>query len=108
MAWGRKCSGAFWSQTWRSVTACTVVAERTVDPSSWVIRHIAVVLESCVATQSEVNRQEQEGTKHTPLMGLSVGDQCGGCVAAYPHHLGVAHQEVQDPGSKGCVQSQGL
>ena len=30
-----------------------------------------------------------------------------GCVNAYPHHLGVAHQEVQNPVAEGDVQSQG-
>ena len=33
----------------------------------------------------------QKGTEY------SVEDQGGGCVATYPHHLGAARQEVQDP-----------
>jgi hypothetical protein len=39
----------------------------------------------------------QEGTEHAPLRGSGVEDQHGRCVATYPHHLGAAHQEVQDP-----------
>ena len=49
----------------------------------------------------------QEGTKHSPLRGPSVEDQHGRCVVAYPCHLGVARQEVQDPVSEGGVLSQG-
>jgi hypothetical protein len=33
--------------------------------------------------------------------------QRGGFVVAYPHHLGAARQEVQDPVADGGVQSQG-
>ncbi|CDQ60741.1 unnamed protein product [Oncorhynchus mykiss] len=33
------------------------------------------------------------GTTHAPLRGPSVEGQHGGCVVAYPHHLGVARQE---------------
>ena len=39
----------------------------------------------------------QEGTKHAPLRGPCVENQRGRCVVAYPYHLGVACQEVQDP-----------
>jgi hypothetical protein len=45
----------------------------------------------------------QEGTNYTPLMGLSVEDQHGRRVVAYPYHLGVARQEVQDPVAVGGV-----
>ena len=38
----------------------------------------------------------QEETEHTPLMGPSVGDQRCRCVVTFPHHLGVACQEVQE------------
>ena len=30
----------------------------------------------------------QEGTEHAPLKDPRVEGQCGGCVVAYPHHLG--------------------
>jgi hypothetical protein len=43
----------------------------------------------------------------TPLRGPRVESQRGMCVVAYPHHLGVAHQEDQDPVAEGGVQSQG-
>jgi hypothetical protein len=48
----------------------------------------------------------QEGTKHTPLRGPRVEGERGGCFVAYPHHLGEASQEVQDPVAEGSVQSQ--
>jgi hypothetical protein len=46
-----------------------------------------------------------KGTEHAPLRGPRVEGQRG--VVAYPHHLGVARQEVQDPVAEGGVQSQG-
>ena len=49
----------------------------------------------------------QEGTKHTPLWDPRVEDQHGGGDVAYPHHLGSARQEVQDPVAEGIVQFQG-
>ena len=45
----------------------------------------------------------QEETKHTPLRDPRVEDQRGRCVVAYPYHLGVARQEVQDPVAEGGV-----
>ena len=45
----------------------------------------------------------QEGTKHAPLWSSSVEGKRGRCVATYPHHLGAAHQEVQDPVAEGGV-----
>ena len=45
----------------------------------------------------------QEGTEHVPLGSSSVEGQRGGCVVAYPQHLRVAHQEVQDPVAEGGV-----
>ena len=39
----------------------------------------------------------QVGTKYRALMGPSVEDQHGRHVVAYPYHLGVARQAVQDP-----------
>ena len=48
----------------------------------------------------------QEGTKHTTLRVLSIQsieDQRNRCVVAYPYHLGVARQEVQDPVAEGGV-----
>ena len=45
----------------------------------------------------------QEGTEHAPLRDSSVEDQRGRCGATYPHHLGAARQEVQDPVAEGGV-----
>jgi hypothetical protein len=45
----------------------------------------------------------QDGTKHAPLRGPHVDDQCGRCVVAYPYQLGVDRQEVQDPIAEGNV-----
>jgi hypothetical protein len=39
----------------------------------------------------------QEGTKHAALRGPCFESQSGRYVVAYPHHLGAACQEVQDP-----------
>jgi hypothetical protein len=36
----------------------------------------------------------QEGTKHSPIKGPLIEGHRGECVVAYPHHLGVARQEV--------------
>jgi hypothetical protein len=36
-----------------------------------------------------------------------VEDQRSGGVVSYLHHLGVAHQEVQDPVAKGGIHTQG-
>ena len=41
----------------------------------------------------------QERAENAPLWGPSVEDQRD--VVTYPHHLGVASQEVQDPVAKG-------
>ena len=49
----------------------------------------------------------QERAENTPLWGPSVEDQRGG-VITYPHYLGVARQEVQDPVAQGRVETQGL
>ena len=49
----------------------------------------------------------QEGTKDTPLWGPRVKGKCGRNDVAYPHHLGLACQEVQDPVAEGGVRSQG-
>jgi hypothetical protein len=49
----------------------------------------------------------QEGTKHTALRGPCVEGQRGRGVVAYPHPLGPALQEVQDPVTERGVQSQG-
>ena len=48
----------------------------------------------------------QEGAELEPLWGPCVEDQCSGGVA-YLHHLGAAHQEVQDLVAQGRVQTQG-
>jgi hypothetical protein len=52
--------------------------------------NVTMALESCVATQSRVNR-----------------DWHGRVNVAYPHDLGSAPQEVQDPVAEEGVQSQG-
>ena len=54
---------------------------------------VGVVL--CHAVMGE--QGVQEGTKHPPLIGLSVKHQRGRCVVGYPYQLGAARQEVQDP-----------
>jgi hypothetical protein len=38
---------------------------------------------------------------YTPLRGPCIEDQCGVGVVAYPHHLGSARQEVQEPVAQG-------
>ena len=56
-----------------------------------------------------VGEQEvQESAENAPLWGPSVEDQRGGDVVTYPHHLGAAHQEVQDPVAQGGVETQAL
>ena len=46
----------------------------------------------------------QERTEHAALGGTCVESQGGGCGAAYPHSLGSARQEVQDPITEGDVE----
>jgi hypothetical protein len=41
------------------------------------------------------------------MWALSVEDQWGGDIVSYPHHLGLARQEVQDPVAQGVVETQG-
>jgi hypothetical protein len=53
-----------------------------------------------MTTQSWVNREY--------LSGPSVEDRRSGDVVFCLHHLGVAHQEVQDPIAQGGVETQGL
>jgi hypothetical protein len=43
-----------------------------------------------------------------PLWGPSVEDQQGGDVVSYPHHLGAAHQKVQDQLHRAGIETQGL
>ena len=50
----------------------------------------------------------QEVAEHASLCGPSVEDQQSGDVVSYLHHLGAAHQEVQDPVAQCGVQTQGL
>ena len=50
----------------------------------------------------------QERAENTPLCGPSVEDQRGGDVVTYPHHLGAARQEIQDPVAQGGVETQVL
>ena len=37
----------------------------------------------------------REKIKHAPLRGLRVEGQCGGCVVAYAHHLGVTVRKTR-------------
>jgi hypothetical protein len=67
-----------------------------------------IELEASVATQSLVNRDYKRGAEHAPLWGPSVEDhQQSGGVVSYLHHLGAAHQEVQDLVAQDGVQIQG-
>ena len=50
----------------------------------------------------------QEKAENTPLWGHSVEDQRGGDIVSYLHHLGVAHQKVQDPVAQGREETQGF
>ena len=45
----------------------------------------------------------QEGTKPAPLRGPSIEAQRGGCIVAYPYHMGVTGQEDKDPVAEGGV-----
>jgi hypothetical protein len=53
---------------------------------------VGVVPDRAVMSEQGV----QGGIEHDPLRGPHVEDQRGGCVVAYPYHLGAARQEVQD------------
>jgi hypothetical protein len=67
-----------------------------------------MVLDSWEARQSWVDREYRRGlSTHPRGPPVSVDFQCGGCVVAYHHCLGEAHQDVQEPVSEGGVQSQG-
>jgi hypothetical protein len=46
--------------------------------------NLMMVLESCLATQSWVNREYRRG--------LIVEDQCGKCFINYPYHLGAVRK----------------
>ena len=48
-------------------------------------------------------RGVQEGLITHPRVGPCVEEQRSGGVIAYLHHLGAAHQEVQDPVAQGEV-----
>ena len=50
----------------------------------------------CVAMHSMHSWMNREYRRARTLRGTSDEDQCGRCVATYPHHLGVARQEDQD------------
>jgi hypothetical protein len=59
-----------------------------------------MVLESCLATKSWVNREYIRGLSthpRGPVLQMSVAD------VAYPSHLGAARQEIQDPIAEGGV-----
>jgi len=58
-----------------------------------------------VATQSCV-QGVQEGTLYAALRGSGAQGQYRGGETANSHHLGSAHQEIQDPVAKGGVKAQ--
>ena len=64
---------------------------------------LMMVLELWEATQSCLNREYRRGLSKQPW-GVPVMSQAGGCGAAYPHSLGPAHQEVQDPITEDDVE----
>ena len=70
--------------------------------SRGLVTNLMAVLELCLATQSWVNREYRRGLSTHPR-GPSVEDQWGRHVVAYPYHLGMAHQEVQDSVAEGGV-----
>ena len=55
-----------------------------------------IELEACMATQSWVNMEYRRGLRTHPC-----GDQRGGDVVSYLHHIGAAHQKVQNPVAQG-------
>ena len=60
---------------------------------------VGVVLDHTVMGEQGV----QEETKHAPLRGPRVEDQCGRCDVSYPYYLEAARQDIQDPDAKGGV-----
>ena len=60
------------------------------------LANFIMVLESCVAKQSWVNRENRKGLSTHSCGAPCVEGQIGRGDAAYPHHLGSALQEVQD------------
>jgi hypothetical protein len=65
--------------------------------------NLLIELEMCVATQSWVIREYRRGAERAPLWGPCVEDQLDRGVVAYLHHLGSAHQEIQDPVAQGRI-----
>jgi hypothetical protein len=63
-----------------------------------------IELEACMATQSWMNREYRRGLR-THLCGALVV-RSDGDVVSYPHHLGTARQDVQDPVAQGGVETQ--
>jgi hypothetical protein len=54
------------------------------------------------------NRQGANIGGSRDMWGPSVEDQRSGDVVSYLHHLGAAHQEVQDSIAQGGVETQGV
>ncbi len=54
-----------------------------------------------MASQSCMNREYRKGPA---LRSTGIESQGGGCGATYPHSLGSASQEVQDPITEGGVE----
>ena len=74
----------------------------------WVHLNCSIVLGSKAETTDLSNNTNGLHYLAAPLWGPSVEDQQGEDVVSYPHHLGAARQEVQDPVAQGGVEIQGL
>ncbi|KAK6302017.1 hypothetical protein J4Q44_G00280700 [Coregonus suidteri] len=68
----------------QAVSSLSVIRPTTVVSSP----NLMMVLESCAATQSWMNREYTTGLSTHPSGAPRVEGQRGGCVVAYPHHLG--------------------
>ena len=62
-----------------------------------------MVLESCLAMQSWVNREYRKGLSTHPWGGPVLRISVADVLLPYPHHLGAACQDVQDPVAEGGV-----
>jgi hypothetical protein len=65
-----------------------------------------MVLESCLATQSWVNREYRRGLSTNPCGAPVLRVRMAEVMYSYTHHLVLARQEVQDPVEEGGVQTQ--
>ena len=85
----------FWHHPARSLTSSLLAVSSlsVIRPSTVVYKlndGVGVVPGHAIVGEQGV----QEGTEHAPLRGSSVENQRGRCVAAYPHHLRAARQDV--------------